>query len=151
MLNQVMKKLEESGLTLNYDKCQIGVRSMEYLRNVLTQSRLQVSDDKVEAFMQAPRPKDQSELRRFLGLVQCCSRFIPSFAIIANPLWDLTKTHAKCKWGTAVEHAFQAVKRQLTQAPAMAFFKQGVETHVMTYASPVGIGAVLEQKQEDGQ
>ena len=24
-LNQVMKKLEESGLTLNYDKCQIGV------------------------------------------------------------------------------------------------------------------------------
>ena len=30
-LNQVMKKLEESGLTLNFNKCQIGVRSMEYL------------------------------------------------------------------------------------------------------------------------
>ena len=30
-LSQEMKKLEESGLTLNYDKCQIGVSSMEYL------------------------------------------------------------------------------------------------------------------------
>ena len=150
-LNQVMKELEESGLTLNYDKCQIGVRSMEYLGNVLTDSGLQVSDDKVEAIVQAPRPKDQSELRSFVGLVQYCSRFSPSFAIIAIPLWDLSKTHAKWKWGTAEENAFQAVKRQLTQAPVMAFFKQGTETRVITDASPVGIAAVLEQKQEDGQ
>ena len=42
ILNQVMKKLEESGLTLNYDKCQIGVRSMEYLGNMLTDEGLQV-------------------------------------------------------------------------------------------------------------
>lgn len=53
--------------------------------------------------------------------------------------------------GTAEENAFQAVKRQLTQAPVMAFFKQGAETRVITDSSPVGIGAVLQQKQEDGQ
>ena len=84
-LNEVMKKLEESGLTLNYNKCQIGVSSMEYLANVLTDKGLHVSDDKVEAIVQAPRPKDQSELRSFLGLVQYCERFIQSFAIIASP------------------------------------------------------------------
>ena len=61
-LNEVMKKLEESGLTLNYDKCQIGVSSMEYLGNVLTDKGLQVSDDNVKAIVQALRPKDQSEL-----------------------------------------------------------------------------------------
>ena len=82
------------------------------------------------------------------GLVQYCARFIPSFAIIASPLWDLTKAHAKWKWGTSEEKAFQAVKRQLTQAPVMAFFKQGAETRITTDASPVGIGAVLEQKKE---
>lgn len=150
-LNEVMKKLEESGLTLNYDNCQIGVSSMEYLGNVLTDKGLQVSDDKGKAIAQAPRPKDQSELRSFLGLVQYCARFIPSFAIIASPLWDLTKAHAKWKWGTAEKNAFQAVQRHLTQAPVMAFFKQGAETRITTDASPVGIGAVLEQKQEDGQ
>ena len=39
-LNEVMTKLEESGLTLNYDKCKIGVSSMEYLGNVLTDKGL---------------------------------------------------------------------------------------------------------------
>ena len=33
----------------------------------------------------------------------------------------------------------------------MVFFKQGPETRVITDVSLVGIGAVLEQKQEDGQ
>ena len=119
---------------------------MEYIGNVL-----QVSDDKVEAVVQAPRPKNQSELRSLLGLAQYCARFIPSFAIIASRLWDLTNTHAKWKRSTAEENVFQAVQRQLAQAPVMAFFKQGAETHVTTDASPVGIGAVLEHKQEDGQ
>ena len=141
------KVLEEIGLTLNYDKCQIGVNSMEYLGNVSTDKGLLVSNDKVKAIVQEARPKDQSELRSFHGLVQYCSRFIPSFAIIASPLWVLTKGHAKWKWGTAEENAFQAVKRQLTQAPVMAFFKQGAETLVTADASPVGIGAVLKQKQ----
>ena len=90
-MNKAMKKLEESGLTLNFDKFQIGVSSMEYLGNFLTDIGLQLSDDKVKAIVQAPRPKDQSELRSFLGLVQYCARFTPSFAIIASPLWDLTK------------------------------------------------------------
>ena len=78
-LKQVMKKLQESGLTLNYDKCKIGVRGMEYLGNVLSDNGLQISGDKVEAIGQAPRSKDQSELRSFLGLVQYCLRFISSF------------------------------------------------------------------------
>ena len=33
VMNEVMTELEESGLTLNYDKCQIGVSSMEYIGN----------------------------------------------------------------------------------------------------------------------
>ena len=85
-LNEVMKNLEESGLTLNYNKCQIGGSSMEYLGNVLTDKGFQVSNDKAGAILQAQRPKDQSELQSFLSLVQYCSRVIPSFAIIASPL-----------------------------------------------------------------
>ena len=88
---------------------------------------------------------------QMVGLAQYCARFIPSLAIIASRLWDLTNTHANWKRSAAEENAFQAVQRQLTQAPVMAFFKQGAETHVTTDASPLGIGAVLEQKQEDGQ
>ena len=33
-LDRVMRKLEESGLTLNYDKCDIGVSSMVYMGDI---------------------------------------------------------------------------------------------------------------------
>lgn len=45
MLDEVMKELEENGLTQNYDKCHIGVSRVKYLRNVLTDKGLQVSTE----------------------------------------------------------------------------------------------------------
>ena len=102
---------------------------------MLTYKGLQVSDDKVEAIVQAPRPNNQSELR--LSSVWC--------SIVQG------SSQAKWKWGTAEENAFQAAKRRLTRAPVMPFFKQGAETRFTTDSSPVGIGAVLEQKREHGQ
>ena len=35
-LNRVIYKFEENGLTLNYDKCVIGAKSMIYMGEVLT-------------------------------------------------------------------------------------------------------------------
>lgn len=38
----------------------------------------------------------------------------------------------------------------LTNAPVMAYFAKDAKTRLVTDASPVGLGAVLEQQQEDG-
>ena len=57
---------------------------------------------------------------------------------------------AKWKWGNQEEKAFCQIKDRLNQAPIMAYFRRGANTRVTTDASPVGVGAVLEQKQEDG-
>lgn len=43
------------------------------------------------------------------------------------------------------------IKNRLTHVSLMALYRQEAETHVTTDTSPVGIGAVLEQKREDGQ
>jgi len=66
-LDRVMHKFEENGLTLNYEKCVIGAKSMVYLGEVLTGEGLQVSKKRVEAIVDAPRPQNQSEVRSFLG------------------------------------------------------------------------------------
>ena len=65
---------------------------------MLTYKGLQVSDDKGEAILQAPRPNNQSELG--LSSVWC--------SIVQG------SSQAKWKWGTAEENAFQ-------QAPVMPF------------------------------
>lgn len=57
-LERVMHKLEENGLTLNYEKCEVGVSSMVYIRDVLYGEGLQVSEKRVKAIVEAPAPKN---------------------------------------------------------------------------------------------
>ena len=149
-LDKVMRKFEEHGLTLNYEKCVIGAKSMQYMGEVLTGEGLQVSKKRVEAIVDAPRPQNQSEVRSFLGSAQFCAKFIPGFSTISSPLWDLTCTGKSWKWGTKEEEAFEQIKKLLTNAPVMAYFAKDAKTRLVTDASPVGLGAVLEQQQEDG-
>ena len=55
-LERVMSRLEESGLTLNYEKCEIGVSSMVYMGDVLSGEGLRLSSDRVKAIVEAPAP-----------------------------------------------------------------------------------------------
>lgn len=63
-LDRVMHKLEESGLTLNYDKCDVGVSSMVYMGDILSGEGLKVSSERVNAIVEAPTPQNQTEVRR---------------------------------------------------------------------------------------
>ena len=85
-LDKVMSKFEEHSLTLNYEKCVIGAKSMEYMEDVLTGEGLQVSKKRVEAIVDAPKPQNQSEVRSFLGSAQFCDKFIPGLSTISSLL-----------------------------------------------------------------
>ena len=150
-VEKVIQKLGENGLTLNYDKCEMGVKTMTFMGETLTSQGLKVSDSKVRAILGAPRPTNKSELRSFLGLAQFCSKFIPRFATVTSPLWDLTKADAEWNWTSTEDDALSELKTLLTNSPVMAYHKQGAETRIVTDASPVGLGAILEQKQQDGE
>ena len=149
-LYKVVKTLAENGLTLNPNKCKIKLQSIKYMGHVISSNGLEVSSDKVTAIVKAPRPKDQFEVRSFLGLAQFCSKFVPHFATVTSSLWDLTKQDSQFKWGDTEESAFQTLKKHLCQAPVMAYFSVGAKTRLTVDASPVGLGAILEQQQPDG-
>ena len=89
-VERVMTKLQDNGITLNYDTCEIGVPSMTYMGDVLSGEGLKVSEERVKAIVEAPAPQNKSEVRSFLGSVQFCAKFISNFATISSVLWDLT-------------------------------------------------------------
>ena len=89
-------------------------------------------------------------MRSSLGSAQFCVKFIPGFSTISSPLWDLTCTDKSWRWGTKEEEACEQIDNLLTNAPVMAYFIKDAKTRLVTDASPVGLGAFLEQQQEDG-
>ena len=77
-LDTALRKLEESGLTLNYDKCIMGASSMTYMGDILSADGLKLSEKRIKAIIDAPAPRNQFEVRSFLGSVQFCAKFNPS-------------------------------------------------------------------------
>ena len=85
-------------------------------------------------------------------MAQFCARYVPNFASIVSPLWDLTGCKTEWKWCSEHEKSFNEIKSRLTSASVMAYFKPGAITRIVTDASPVGLGAILGQKQNsDGK
>ena len=67
------------------------------------------------------------------------------------PLWEFTCDKTKWRWTKEEQRAFDEVKRRLTKAPTMAYHRLDADTRIVTDASPVGLGAILQPKQEDEQ
>ena len=77
-------------------------------------------------------------------------RFIPDLSTVSAPLRELTRSAAEWRWDTPQRDAFDALKRRLSQQRTLAYFQQDAETELVVDASPVGLGAVLMQRQTDG-
>ena len=95
-----------------------------------------------------PTPKTLTELRGFLGLVNYYRIFIKRCAVIARPLNHLLRKGRYRKWTGKQRMAFNILKRKLTQAPVLMFPNFTKEFQLYTDASKLGLGATLEQKDE---
>ena len=95
-------------------------------------------------------PKDVSEVRSLLGMTNFCCRFIKNYATLTEPLRELTKKGIPFVWTKSQERALERLRVALTSAPENAYFDSTKITEVYTDASPVGVAAVLTQKEPDG-
>ena len=72
-LRKVFKRFQERGLTLNKEKCVLGLKQIEILGHVISGEGIKPDPKKVEAINKAPRPENVTLLRSFLGT---CGFFI---------------------------------------------------------------------------
>ena len=97
-LEEVLKRLKEKGLKLNKEKCCFNMK-VEFMGHVLSKDGVAPEELKVKAVASAREPKNASEVRSFLGLVNYCGRFIPDLATISEPLRKLTQKSIMFTWG----------------------------------------------------
>ena len=146
-LYAVLDRLSEVGLTVNSEKCEFRLTKLTFFGHDLTSNGVNPSEEKVADIRDARPPKDAGEVRSFMGLVQYSAKFMPDVTTVAKPIQELTKKGVAFKWGVEQQTAFQELKRLITQAETLAYYKVGCKTRIVADASLVGVGAVLTQQQ----
>ncbi|UYV83886.1 hypothetical protein LAZ67_X000509, partial [Cordylochernes scorpioides] len=150
-LEVVLNCFKRAGLKLNPGKCSFGASNIKILGHQVNKDGIRPNDDKIKAVSQFPIPKNLQQLRSFLGLSSYDRRFIKNYADIARPLNSLLSKGTKFQWNTDQERAFQKLKNALTSKPVLGHFDDDAPTELHTDASGYGIGAVLAQKQGNGE
>ena len=78
-------------LKLHPEKIKFKLKTVPWVGHKLTNEGLQADESKVTAIKQFPAPTNVHVVRRFLGMVNFFSRFVPNLSAILEPLHDITK------------------------------------------------------------
>lgn len=145
IVDKVLQRLEENGITINVEKCIFKVTTLTFFGMVFSQDGISPDPKKVESIMNAKPPDNPAELQSFLGLTNFVSSHIADYGNLKAPLYNLLKKETKFEWGKLQQHSFESLKEQLS-TQATAYYDQTWKTTVICDASGVGIGAVLVQE-----
>ena len=125
---------------------------MKFLGHIVSEGCIRPDPDKIKAMLALPRPTTLTQLRKLLGMVTYHLKFLPQIQDVIEPLRELVKAGSDKlpDWGEKHSNAFQKIKQMLTQTPVLALYNPNSETRISADASAYGVGAMLEQRQGDG-
>ena len=147
-LQTFLQRCEDRHVVLGAEKFQLRQREVPFIGHVATADGLKASPQRVKAIVDMPAPSDVTGVRRFLGMVQYLSKFLPGLADMTKVLRDLTQKNVDFVWQEAQEKAFKNLKSVISSVPVLRYYDLKDEVTLQCDASQYGLGAVLLQ---DGQ
>ena len=151
-IEKVLKAFEKSGILLNADKCSFAVTTLNYLGFTITNKGWKILPKRREEIEKFPIPRNQKEVKRFIGVVSfltpCCERL----QFLMDPLHKISGTKTKFKWTDIENKAFQKIKEVILKSVMMAYPKEdpSCTMYLSTDSSDTGWGGVLSQINEKG-
>lgn len=105
--------------------------------------------DKVRAIKEAPAPKDVSQLKSFLGMMNYYAKFLPNFSTELHVLmyvYDLLRKGRKFESNEECEDTFRKAKELLSDDRVLTLYDPDKPIVISCDASPYGVGAVLSHE-----
>ena len=119
-LMKVLRKICDTGLTLNKDKRQFNTTSIKFLGQVVDQNRVKPDTTKVQAILELKSPTNVKELHHLLEIPNQFSKFSSKLAEVTKPLRDLLSTKNQLTRGNPQQTAFNSLKQLLSSNKILA-------------------------------
>jgi hypothetical protein len=147
----VLKILKKHDLYLKPEKCEFYQERIEYLGFIISEGNIAMDPKKIAGIEDWPAPTTLKQLRSFLGFGNYYRRFIRRYSNITKPLNDLLRKDTPFEWTTERDTVFNDLKRRFTTKPILTIPDQTKPFFVEADASKYATGAVLMQKDSNGE
>lgn len=150
-LRTLFSRFEKYGVVINVPKCIFGLQEVNFLGYSVSTKGVKPLPGKVKAIQDFNPPKTIKDLRRFLGMINFYRRFVKNAAELQAPLNNLLagpkmKGSMPIEWNQELLDVFEHCKRSLSDAVMLVHPVPNTELALVTDASSVSIGAVLQQR-----
>ena len=138
-------------LYANASKCILGAEEIPFLGCFIGKRGIRADPAKVKAIVDWPIPKNQKDLRKWLGLANYLHKYSENYPDMARPLNDLLKKDTGWCWDNTHADAFRAIKESLLYAPILALPNPEYPFSVVCDASDFAIGSAMFQVDAAGR
>ena len=149
-LKEILQCLAKAGLKLKPHKCKFAASEVKYLGHLVSHKGIRPNPEKTAIIDTFPVPKDEKQVRSFLGLTNYYRLFVKIYSKVAAPMFALLRKDTVFKWTTECQQAFDYLKTRLVQEPILRYPNMSRHFYLMTDASNTGIGYILSQKDDEG-
>jgi len=144
-LEQVLKRLQESGITLNAEKCEFRKTELRFLGHIIGAEGIKADPEKIMAVTKFPTLCNRQELRRFFGMVNYMGKFSAAIAENSGKLHQLLGKNSDWYWGPVQEKEFACLKSMMASTPTLVPYSLHRNTMLSADSSSFGLGAALLQ------
>lgn len=157
-LKQIFERLKEYGLTIKSEKCIFGVASLEFLSHTISKEGIKPTKERVEVIHKFPASTSVRQTQQFIGMVNYYHRFVPHLAELLTPIYDFLtnfqklnkKNKIKFAWPEECDQSFRKIKDALASATILVHPGENSQISIITDASNVAAGAVVQKNSSEG-
>ena len=143
----VFDKIKQANLRLKLEKCHFAQSEVPFLGHIISRSGLKMDPKKIANIQGLLYPNTKTKVQSFLGMAGYYRSFIPDFAGIADPLFQVLKDTCPESFEPSqeIKDAVDSFKSILSQKPILQYPDFSKTFYLETDASNIRLAAVLMQ------
>jgi len=142
-IDLVLDKLISTCFTVNSAKCQFCKPKIKFLGHIISDDGVKSERERTELNFRYPVPKNQRELRKFLGICNFHQQFILNYSSFVGTLLTILRKGDKWQRTDALQKAFETLRAKFAHIIQLIHPDEAKGWVINADASGRDIGSVL--------
>ncbi|KRH92972.1 LTR retrotransposon, partial [Pseudoloma neurophilia] len=142
----IRERIKSYKMIINEKKSQSCLESVDFLGYRISHNTISPLVSRAQGIEDFSVPKNKTNVREFIGLLNFDRIFLPKIAEVLKPLYRLMGDKTLFEWGNDEQKAFEAAKMAYAEHVKLSIPDMNDDFELETDVSEYGIGVVLKQQ-----